>query len=96
MKMEFIYNTIDLENDGCHVNCAEGFYYDIDEFCLDELQEYATAHGLTLNPVVFMGYVEDNLDFDLENSAFYGKTNKGYVYKFDTRYPIVREEKCQS
>ena len=91
MERDFIFNTVELEqNENIVVNCPEGFYFDVDEFCLDELQEYATAHGINISPVVFMGYNCDSLVYDLEHSAFYSKNERGIVYKLDDRYDVIK------
>ena len=92
MKGEFIFNTVEF-NDNVTVNCPAGYYYDVDEYCLKELQKYATAHGITIAPVVFMGYKCDNKDFDLDKMAFYSNNDYGIVYKLDDRYPVILEEK---
>ena len=88
MKNEFIFNTADFQGN-VTVNCPAGYYYDVDEYCLKELQEIATAYGISIAPVVFMGNRRNNKDSDLAKMAFYSDNGSGVVYKLDDRYPVV-------
>ena len=87
---EFIFNTAEFKGN-VTVNCPVGFYYDVDECCLKELQEYATAHDINITPVVFMGYKCDCNELDLAEMAFYSNNGYGVTYKLDDRYPVVSE-----